>query len=52
MGWGSYLGIESQVVRALDDAKKLVAAGTPVSEVAKKATAARDAAIAEVLFGP
>jgi protein-disulfide isomerase len=51
VGWGSYLGVESQVRRAIEDAKKLLAEGTPRAEVAQKATAAKNAKAATVLFG-
>lgn len=52
VGWGSYLGMESQVRRALDEARQMVTDGVPRAEVAKKATEKRDAAMAKVLFGP
>lgn len=51
VGWGSYLGVESQVRRAIEDAKKLLADGTPRAEVAKKATAAKNEKAAKILFG-
>lgn len=52
VGWGSYLGVESQVRRAIEDAKKLLAEGTPRAEVAKKATAAKNEKAAKILLGP
>ena len=39
VGWGSYLGVKSQVQRALDAAKALEAAGTAKKDVAAEATA-------------
>jgi protein-disulfide isomerase len=51
VGWGSYLGVESQVRRAIDEAKKLQNEGTPRAEVAKKATALKNEKAAKILFG-
>lgn len=43
VGWGSYMGIESQVKQSLEAARALVAKGTPKADVAKVATAAVNA---------
>lgn len=51
VGWGSYYGVEAQVRQALEAAKALLAKGVPKADVARQATAAKDAAIAAVLFG-
>lgn len=51
VGWGSYLGIESQVKRALETAREQLAKGVPRAEVARRATAERDPAAASILFG-
>lgn len=52
VGWGSYMGLESQVRRAVEDGKKLLADGVPRAEVAKKLTAAKSPEIAKILYGP
>ncbi len=54
VGWGSYVGLRSQVQRAVNQAKRMVDAGTPRPEVAKLATqgAGEDGAkFAELLWG-
>jgi protein-disulfide isomerase len=51
VGWGSYLGIESQVKVALETARALAASGTPKARVALEATRAKDPAAASILFG-
>jgi len=51
VGWGSYMGIESQVKQALDDARALLAKGTARADVARIATAAKDPQTAAILFG-
>lgn len=54
VGWGSYLGVKSQVQRALDVAKALETAGTPKARVAIEATvtAGEDGAtFAQLVYG-
>ncbi len=51
VGWGSYMGVESQVKQALEAARALLAKGVARADVARLATAAVDAKAAAVLFG-
>ena len=51
VGWGSYMGLESQVRRAVEDGKKLLADGVPRAEVAKKMTATKNPEAAKILYG-
>jgi len=55
VGWGSYLGVRSQVERALEQARALEAAGTPRERVAIEATRAAGADgahFADLVWGP
>lgn len=51
VGWGSYLGIESQVRRAVEQARAMLGEGVPRGEVAYRMTAAENAEAARILFG-
>ena len=51
VGWGSYVGLESQVQQALTKARALLDSGATRADAAERATVATDPAVAAILFG-